>query len=142
MPDPITISLVCYFAFSAILSVYKEKKEAEIRAENRVTHLREEEIRLRKERWERSQSVTKLDPEDIRLFLEWFQHHTELASHVMQGVSGILDDPCSIPALDAHFEYRGVVLTLSQNHSYGLTIAANNPNTILTFWREVNNHIR
>ncbi len=140
MIDPVSIGLICFFAFSAGFSVYKETKEAETRAETRAVHRRERAARVKEERWEREQSTTKFDLADIRLFLTWFQGNTNLAPHLMEGVSGILDDPCSIPALDTHFEYENVVLTLSQTHSYALTIAANSRGTITRFWTEVNDY--
>ena len=105
-------------------------------AYNVVTQVKEKRKRTQ---WDRKYSLTKaLSGTSLSAFAIWFQTHEELANHKVEGVEGILTDPCLLPAIGKPFKCDKVVLNLGFHSSaYLLTIASNTKTEMTAYWTQV-----
>ncbi len=133
MLEPFSFGMFCFFGYTAatatVMMIISGMGYGEIRNK-----------RLRETRWDRNKCKTKMSLGEISHFLIWFQDHTELASHIVEGIQGILAEPCTIPALGTSFQYNDVVLKLSQTGTYYLDISGDNLDAIDRFWARVTNY--
>ena len=122
-----TIIIICVLAYSASVgSVATGVAVAE--------HMDNQRERRDRNRYNRKKSITWTTVDDVRAFHEWFQLNHDEADKIVCDIKGILDAPCTIPQLGVSFVYNDVVIQLTYNGTYAVTVSADTMADIRDFW--------
>lgn len=83
---------------------------------------------------------TSYQQPQVLTFVRWFQNHQDLCNSTIQGVGGILPNPCDIPQLGFPFKCGDVVLTFngisgSQPPTYMIQVSSKKQAHINAFWQ-------